>query len=44
MRSGRRDDRGGNPPPQQAWAAFRKLPLSDEEFRTIASNLAPYMR
>ena len=35
---------GGNPPPQQAWAAFRKLPLSDEEFRTIAANLAPYMR
>ena len=35
---------GGNPPPQQAWAAFRKLPLSDEEFRTIAGNLAPYMR
>jgi|SRR5687768_4368474 len=35
---------GGNPPPQQAWAAFRKLPLSDEEFRTIASNLAPYMK
>jgi predicted TIM-barrel fold metal-dependent hydrolase len=35
---------GGNPPPQQVWAAFRKLPLSEEEFRTIASNLAPYMR
>lgn len=35
---------GGNPPPQQAWAAFRKLPLSEEEFRTIAANLAPYMR
>ena len=35
---------GGNPPPQQAWAAFRKLPLSDEEFRTIAGNLAPYMQ
>ena len=34
----------GNPAPQQAWAAFRKLPLSDEEFRTIAGNLAPYMR
>ena len=35
---------GGNPQPQQAWAAFRKLPLSDDEFRAIANNLAPYMR
>jgi predicted TIM-barrel fold metal-dependent hydrolase len=35
---------GGNPPPREAWAAFRKLPLSDQEFRTIASNIAPYMR
>jgi uncharacterized protein len=35
---------GGNPPPREAWAAFRKLSLSDQEFRTIASNIAPYMR
>ena len=35
---------GGNPPPREAWAAFRKLSLSEEEFRTIASNVAPYMR
>ena len=35
---------GGNPPPREAWVAFRKLPLSDQEFRTIASNIAPYMR
>ena len=26
------------------WAAFRELPLTDKEFRTIAQNLAPYMR
>jgi predicted TIM-barrel fold metal-dependent hydrolase len=26
------------------WAAFRTLPLSDEEFRTIERNLAPYLR
>jgi predicted TIM-barrel fold metal-dependent hydrolase len=35
---------GGNPAPREAWAAFRKLALSDQEFRTIASNIAPYMR
>jgi predicted TIM-barrel fold metal-dependent hydrolase len=30
--------------PREAWAAFRQLPLSDAEFRTIESNVAPYMR
>jgi predicted TIM-barrel fold metal-dependent hydrolase len=30
--------------PREAWAAFRQLPLSDTEFRTIESNAAPYMR
>jgi predicted TIM-barrel fold metal-dependent hydrolase len=30
--------------PREAWAAFRQLPLSDAEFNTIGSNLAPYMR
>jgi uncharacterized protein len=30
--------------PREAWAAFRQLPLSDAEFRTIGSNVAPYMR
>jgi uncharacterized protein len=30
--------------PHEAWAAFRRLPLTDEEFRTIASNVAPYLR
>lgn len=33
-----------NPAPREAWAAFRQLPLSDAAFRTIASNVAPYMR
>jgi predicted TIM-barrel fold metal-dependent hydrolase len=32
-------------PPAQAWEAFRKtLPLTDREFRTIANNVAPYMK
>ncbi len=35
---------GGNPPPRESWATFRKLPLTDSEFQTIASNIAPYMR
>jgi len=35
---------GGNLPPRQGWAAFRQLPLTDAEFRTIANNVAPYMR
>ena len=35
---------GGNLPPREAWAAFRQLPLTDEEFRTIATNVAPYLR
>ena len=35
---------GGNPPPQEAWATFRKLPLAEAEFQTIAGNVPPYMR
>jgi predicted TIM-barrel fold metal-dependent hydrolase len=35
---------GGNPPPHEAWAAFRQLPLTSDEFRTIARNVAPYLR
>ena len=36
---------GGNLPPRQGWAAIRGLlPLTDDEFRTIAENVAPYMR
>jgi len=30
--------------PNIAWEAFLRLPLSQEEFRTIAENVAPYMR
>src|SRR5688572_3844630 len=29
--------------PREAWAAFRRLPLSDAEFRTIQTNQARYM-
>ena len=35
---------GPNPTPEQGWAAFRELPLTDAEFRTIATNVAPYMK
>lgn len=35
---------GGNPPPREGWAAFRQLPLTEKEFKTIAENVAPYMR
>jgi predicted TIM-barrel fold metal-dependent hydrolase len=34
----------GNLTPREAWAAFRALPLSNQEFSTIASNVAPFMR
>ncbi len=30
--------------PRLGWAAFRRLPLTDAEFQTIADNLTPYMR
>jgi predicted TIM-barrel fold metal-dependent hydrolase len=35
---------GGNATPEEAWAAFKQLPLTDTEFRTIATNVAPYLR
>lgn len=35
---------GGNLPPREGWAAFRRLPLTEAEFKIIAGNLAPYMR
>jgi uncharacterized protein len=35
---------GGNPAPREGWAEFRTLPLTDNEFETIAKNVAPYMR
>ena len=34
---------GGNPTPREAWTSFLQLPLSPDEFRTIANNVAPYM-
>ena len=30
--------------PRARWAAFRRLPLTDEEFHQIAANVATYMR
>ncbi|HYE86951.1 MAG TPA: amidohydrolase family protein [Vicinamibacterales bacterium] len=30
--------------PRLTWAAFRKVPLTDPEFRTIETNIAPYLR
>ena len=36
---------GANPTARQGWAAFRgMLPLTEAEFKTIAQNVAPYMR
>jgi hypothetical protein len=35
---------GGNLTPREAWAVFRRLPLTEMEFRTIATNIAPYIR
>jgi predicted TIM-barrel fold metal-dependent hydrolase len=35
--------RGGGLSPQDAWRNVTQLPFSDEEVRTIASNVAPYM-
>jgi predicted TIM-barrel fold metal-dependent hydrolase len=35
----------GKGTPREAWAAFRKeVPLTEEEFRAIANNIAPYLR
>jgi predicted TIM-barrel fold metal-dependent hydrolase len=41
-RAGTRDDRSksGN----WDWAAFLRLPLTQKEFKTIAENVAPYIR
>jgi predicted TIM-barrel fold metal-dependent hydrolase len=33
----------GNLAPREGWAAFRRLPLTDAEFETIAKNEAPYL-
>jgi hypothetical protein len=29
---------------REAWAAFRRLPLTGRELRRIARNVAPYLR
>jgi predicted TIM-barrel fold metal-dependent hydrolase len=34
----------GNEPPKDAWNSFRRLPLTEKEFGTIAENVAPYLR
>jgi len=33
---------GDNLRPREAWAAFRRLPLSEAEFAQVAANVAPY--
>jgi predicted TIM-barrel fold metal-dependent hydrolase len=34
-----------NPSPRESWEMFRiRVPLTDDEFRTIAGNVAPYLR
>ena len=35
---------GGNLPPREGWAAFRRLPLTEAEFQIIGGNVPPYMR
>ena len=35
---------GSDGPPLPNWRAFRKLPLSEEEFRKIERNIAPYLK
>lgn len=34
----------GNESPRDAWKSFRRLPLTEKEFKTVAGNVAPYMR
>jgi predicted TIM-barrel fold metal-dependent hydrolase len=35
---------GDNLRPREGWAAFHRLPLGEDEFKQIASNVAPYLR
>jgi len=35
---------GAGSPPARAWADFRKVPLSQDEFWAIERNVTPYMR
>jgi predicted TIM-barrel fold metal-dependent hydrolase len=34
----------GNESPKDAWESFNRLPLTEKDFRTVAENIAPYMR
>lgn len=38
------DAGSANPPADQAWEQFKALPLTPAELRTVAGNLAPYLR
>jgi uncharacterized protein len=38
------DATGGALTPRMTWESFRKLPLTEAEFRTIAANVPPYLR
>lgn len=33
----------GNPAPREAWTAFKRLPLDDDELSTVAGTVAPYV-
>jgi predicted TIM-barrel fold metal-dependent hydrolase len=33
-----------NEEPGLAWRSFLRLPLTEEEFRTVANNVAPYLK
>ena len=35
---------GDNLGPRESWAAFRRLPLTESEFKQITKNVAPYLR
>jgi predicted TIM-barrel fold metal-dependent hydrolase len=37
-------DVGGNPSPRDHWKAVRQLPLTDDDLRTLAENVPPYLR
>ena len=38
------DAPSGSNRPGEGWATFRKIPLTDAEFETIAANVPPYMQ
>lgn len=39
-----RSPKSDNEPLKDAWNSFRRLPLTEQEFKTVAENVAPYMR